>query len=79
MAVTIDYVQTLRTGNPRQDAIGNERMTLAAIRLKQLAFDLNIPVICLSQLNRECERENRPPRASDLRDGGELEQATRSG
>lgn len=75
VAVTIDYVQTLRTGNPRQDAIGNERMTLAAIRLKQLAFDLNIPVICLSQLSRECERENRPPRASDLRDGGELEQA----
>lgn len=74
-AISIDYVQTLRTGNPRVDAVGNERMTHAAIRLKHLAFDLGVPVIVLSQLSRDCERENREPRSSDLRDGGELEQA----
>jgi replicative DNA helicase len=42
--------------------------------LKALALEINCPLLCLSQLNRECEREKRMPRLSDLRDSGSIEQ-----
>lgn len=47
-------------------------------QLKELAGNLNIPILCLAQLNREVEkgngRKNKKPNLSDLRDTGSLEQ-----
>lgn len=58
----------------------NRRMTQAQIigeitaRLKTVAKECNIPIVLLSQLNRESVRENRAPQLQDLRDSGSIEQ-----
>lgn len=72
-AIFVDYLQLLRAANPRENrAIQVGEM---ARGVKNIARELNVPVMCLAQLNREVE--NRPgaePRMSDLRDSGEIEQ-----
>lgn len=50
-----------------------ETTTAASTGLKQMALALNVPVICLHQLNRNIEREDREPRLDDLRDSGATE------
>lgn len=53
-----------------------ERVSELARGFKQLAQQLNIPVIVLAQLNRQTEgRSSNKPTLSDLRDSGEIEQA----
>jgi replicative DNA helicase len=71
--LVVDYTQ-LMIGHERKE---NRTLELAAITraLKALAKDLQIPVLALSQLNRDLERrENKRPLLSDLRDSGSLEQ-----
>ena len=71
--VVVDFVQLMRS-NQR---FGNteERIEYVSGVLKSIALSLEIPVIALSQLNRECEKDGgRIPTASDLRGSGALEQ-----
>lgn len=72
-AVFVDYLQAYdmeqTKGETRDVAIG--RFTRA---LKDIALDLNIPVVLLAQLSRSVEKEEREPRASDLRESGNVEQ-----
>lgn len=51
-----------------------EQISAYTKRLKNLAKNLRIPIVLLCQLNRNMENENRPPRLSDLRDSGSIEQ-----
>jgi len=70
----VDYLQLLHSTARRAE---NRQQEIADISsgIKSLAKELDIPVIVLSQLNREIEREKgRPPRLSDLRESGAIEQ-----
>jgi replicative DNA helicase len=74
-AVTVDYIQQIRTpelGREANDPV--QRVAHVSGALKQLALDLNIPVVALAQLSRRVEAEGRDPQMSDLRDSGALEQ-----
>ncbi len=71
--IIIDYLQLIQPDNaadPRQ-----EQVSKIARRLKGMARELSVPVICLSQLNRQAEqtKDNRP-RMSHLRESGAIEQ-----
>jgi len=67
----VDYIQQMPIGS------GNRNVEFGHISktLKNLAKELKIPVIALSQLNRAVEgRENHRPILSDLRESGNIEQ-----
>jgi replicative DNA helicase len=71
----IDYLQLLHS--TARKATENRQQEIADISngIKSLAKELKVPVIVLSQLNRELEKDkNRKPRLSDLRESGAIEQ-----
>ena len=70
----IDYLQLLNSTSRRAE---NRQQEISDISngIKALAKELSVPIIVLSQLNRELEKEkNRKPRLSDLRESGAIEQ-----
>ena len=73
-AIVIDYLQLVRPSLSRPD---NRVLEIAEMtrNLKSLAKELNIPVLCLSQLSRQVEqRDDKRPQLSDLRESGAIEQ-----
>jgi len=72
--VVVDYLQLLRTPTDLNRFPRIEKITYLSGECKALARRLDAPVLLLSQLSRECEKENRKPRLSDLRDSGSIEQ-----
>jgi replicative DNA helicase len=73
--LTVDYLQLISApemGRSEWDA--NARITYVSGQLKKLSFELGIPVLVLSQLNRAVEKDGREPKLSDLRDSGAIEQ-----
>ena len=72
-AVVIDYLQLIK--GSRKFTNKNEEISEISRDLKNLAMELNVPIIVLSQLSRDIEkRDNKRPRMSDLRDSGSIEQ-----
>lgn len=70
--LVIDHMQLIEASDRRQGL--REAVTAQSRALKGLAMQLDIPVVVLSQLSRALEGEERPPRMSDLRESGSLEQ-----
>jgi replicative DNA helicase len=71
--IIIDYLQLIEPDNSRDPR--QEQVAKIARRLKVLARSLDVPVMCLAQLNRKAEetKDNRP-RLSHLRESGSIEQ-----
>ncbi len=70
--IVIDYLQLMSApgSESRQQEVSN-----LSRGIKALARELSVPVLCLSQLNRQAEqREGHRPRMSDLRESGSIEQ-----
>ena len=68
----VDHMQLIEASDSRRSL--RETVTAQSRALKGLAMQLDIPVVVLSQLSRALEGEERPPRMSDLRESGSLEQ-----
>jgi len=72
--IVVDYLQLMQAGGRYE----NRNLEISAITrgLKQLAKELNIPVMALSQLSRNTERRgsDRRPQLADLRESGSIEQ-----
>lgn len=73
--IGVDYIGLIRSSS-KQAAFSREReISEISAGLKSISKELNVPVIALSQLNREVEkRKNGLPQMSDLRDSGSVEQ-----
>jgi replicative DNA helicase len=72
--IMIDYLQLMTAPGAARES---RQVEVSAISrgVKALARELNVPVVCLSQLNRASEqREGNRPRMADLRESGSIEQ-----
>jgi replicative DNA helicase len=69
--VVIDYLQLVKTekAENRTIAIGE-----VSRKIKAMARDLDIPVLCLSQMNRSALKDNQEPELHHLRESGNIEQ-----
>lgn len=71
--VVVDYLNLVRPENPKVNR--NEQTGASATRLRDMARELNVPVLLLCQLNREAaHNDSGPPKLHQLRDSGEIEQ-----
>lgn len=70
--IIVDYLQLVK--NKQEKRSRQEEVAGVSTEMKRLAQELNLPVIGVSQFNRDPARQNRRPELSDLRESGQLEQ-----
>lgn len=76
--IVIDYLQLMTAGTGYGKGPGNREQEISSISrsIKEIAKELNVPVIALSQLSRSVEQRGglKRPQLSDLRESGAIEQ-----
>lgn len=73
--IVIDYLGKIRISDKASLEARQQEVSLVCGELKNLARRLNVPVICLAQLNRDVEKtESKVPTLSHLRESGSIEQ-----
>ncbi len=76
--VIIDYLQLMQSagsGNSWSNESRTQAVSDISRMMKIMAKELNVPVLCLSQLSRaNTQRQNKRPMLSDLRESGAIEQ-----
>ncbi len=72
--LVVDYLQLMAPTNARTNDNLVQQVTEISRSLKQMARELDVPVLALSQLSRAVETRRGKPRLSDLRDSGSIEQ-----
>jgi replicative DNA helicase len=73
--VIVDYIQLMEGARGRRDDNRVQELSGISRALKMLARDLEVPVVCVSQLNRAPDaRPDKRPLLSDLRESGAIEQ-----
>lgn len=74
-AIFVDYLQLMKSTSRRAEDNLRIEVTEISGALKATAKELNVPLICCAQLNREAEaREFGRPKLADLRESGSIEQ-----
>lgn len=71
--IVVDYLQLMVPTQTKNDNVV-QQVTEISRSLKNLARELDVPVLALSQLSRAVEQRGGRPRLSDLRDSGSIEQ-----
>ena len=71
--IVVDYLQLMMPTNTKTDNLVQQTTEISR-SLKNLARELDVPVLALSQLSRAVEQRGGRPRLSDLRDSGSIEQ-----
>ena len=72
--IMVDYLQLMSSGTGRQENRVQE-ISFISRHLKQIARELNVPVLAAAQLSRAVEqRQDKRPQLSDLRESGSIEQ-----
>jgi replicative DNA helicase len=72
--IIVDYLQLMAPTGARSSDSLVQQVTEISRSLKQLAREIDVPVLALSQLSRAVEQRRGKPRLSDLRDSGSIEQ-----
>jgi len=72
--IVVDYLQLMLPTTTRNSDNMVQQITEISRSLKNLARELELPVLALSQLSRAVEQRGGKPRLSDLRDSGSIEQ-----